>query len=105
MIISDKAFTLLPPDPAKCQQCAIEHPIDQPHVATTLCYGYFFYREHGRSPTWADAIAHCDAETQAAWTLHLTSIGIDVKSTNVGGDIETNAELKQRLDAASPPAD
>jgi hypothetical protein len=105
MTISDKAFTLLPPDLSKCQQCAIKHAVDQPHNATTLYYGYFFYREHGRSPTWADAIAHCDDQTQAVWTEHLASIGIDIDSTSIRGEIETNAELSQRLAAVSPPVD
>jgi hypothetical protein len=60
-------LTLLPPAPNKCQQCAVEHDPNEPHDATSLFYGFWFSQVYGRSPTWNDAIAHCDEATKQAW--------------------------------------
>lgn len=68
-------FNLMPPAPGKCQTCAVEHALEQPHNAQSLFYQYAFYAEHGRWPTWADAIAHCTSEMQAFWKKALLDIG------------------------------
>lgn len=36
---------------------------------------YKFYFEHGRWPTWADAMAHCSDEVKAAWEVALREGG------------------------------
>jgi hypothetical protein len=55
----------------ECPECGKIHDATQPHNAQSLFYQYSFYGKHGRWPTWADAIAHCDADTQALWKAAL----------------------------------
>lgn len=62
---------LLPCSPDVCQYCAVDHPPGQPHNAQSLYYQYHFYGRHGRWPTWADAVAHCEPAVRAAWELAL----------------------------------
>lgn len=71
-------WTLMPTPQGTCGQCAVDHEPDQPHNKQSLAYQYHFYSEHGRWPTWADAIAHCDAEMQAHWRAALKDKGVDV---------------------------
>lgn len=73
-----KTFSLLPPAPDKCPECATAHPPGQPHNRDSLYYQIKFHREHGRSPTWNDAWRHCTPETQRTWRKGLWEIGIDV---------------------------
>lgn len=58
-------FKLLPCAPGTCARCGVEHEPAQPHNAQSLYYQYRFYGEHGRWPTWADAVFHCEAPMQA----------------------------------------
>lgn len=53
---------LLPCKKGVCQECAVDHPSDQPHNAESLYYQYKFYAQHKRWPTWEDAMAHCTDE-------------------------------------------
>lgn len=71
-------FTLLPPPPNVCQVCARNHKPDWPHDAQSLYYQYHFFGEHGRWPTWADALAHCSEAMRAAWTARLAEFGVEV---------------------------
>jgi hypothetical protein len=50
-------------------------PPEQPHNAQSLYYQTIFNGMIGRPPTWADAMAHCDASTRRAWETHLREIG------------------------------
>lgn len=72
----EATWTLMPPKPEACQQCAREHEPDQPHDAQSLYYQYHFYAEHDRWPTWRDALAHCTPEVRAEWTRALAGHGI-----------------------------
>lgn len=76
------AMTLLPCPPGVCQECAVDHPHDQPHNQQSLHYQYRFYSEHGRWPTWTDAMAHCTPEVQAltrqALLLVLKKHGLEI---------------------------
>lgn len=45
-----------------CPECAVKHDPWQPHNKDSLTYQYKFYDEHGRLPTWEDAMAHCDED-------------------------------------------
>lgn len=67
-------WNLLPPPADCCQICAKKHTLDMPHNAQSLYYATAFNARVGRSPTWADAMAHCTPEIQAAWRRHLTNI-------------------------------
>ncbi|HEY9657636.1 MAG TPA: hypothetical protein V6C65_04165 [Allocoleopsis sp.] len=95
--VREGTLHLLPPAPGLCQQCAIDHPSEQPHDATSLFYGFWFVGLHGRSPTWADAMAHCTEEVKQVWSEYLSGIGIDINSTNVKGGISSKEELDDRL--------
>lgn len=66
---------LLPPKPDVCPICAVDHPPDQPHNAQSLYYQYRFHGVRGRWPTWADAIAHCEAGVRQAWEERLRQRG------------------------------
>ena len=76
-------FKLLPAKKGTCPQCAVDHPPDQPHNQQSLAYQYWFYNEHGRWPTWADAIAHCSQEIKNFWTAELASRGVKVKEVAI----------------------
>lgn len=94
-------WQVLPPAPGKCRSCAVEHDDMQPHDATSLYYQILFTNTHGRSPTWADAMAHCEPEVKEGWTKYLNSIGFDINSTQVRGGIKSKEELDERLANAS----
>ncbi len=63
-----------------CSECAVKHDPDQPHNKGSLTYQYKFYNQHGRWPTWADAMAHCPEEVKAVWIQALKKHGIDVEA-------------------------
>lgn len=65
---------LMPPAEGTCPICAVKHESNQPHNLQSMYYQYRFYGVRGRWPTWADAIAHCDAETQDHWKTELTKM-------------------------------
>ncbi len=67
---------LLPPGPDVCPICAIDHKPDEPHNQRSIYYQYRFYGIRGRWPTWADAVAHCSPEVQAAWKEELGQRGV-----------------------------
>lgn len=66
---------LLPPHPSLCQQCARDHPPEEPHDRESLFYQMWFMLTHGRWPTWADACAHTDPERQRLWREELEAMG------------------------------
>jgi hypothetical protein len=65
------AMTMLPCRPDVCQECAVDHAHDQPHNQQSLYYRVKFQAEHGRAPTWTDAMAHCSPEVRAQWRPRL----------------------------------
>jgi hypothetical protein len=73
-------FMLLPPNPeaAGCPLCGAEHQPHEPHNRDSLHYNYDFLAQHGRWPTWRDAVAHCDPEVQARWLAALTQKGVNI---------------------------
>lgn len=68
------AWTIVPPPKDACQFCAARHAPDQPHNAQSLYYQMAFNGIVGRSPTWADAIAHCDEPMRQGWEAHLRKL-------------------------------
>jgi hypothetical protein len=68
------AFDMLPPPADMCQICGVDHLPEYPHNAQSLHYQMIFSGMVGRSPTWADAMAHCDAKTRRTWEAHLRDL-------------------------------
>ncbi len=62
-----------------CEMCGVQHDPTLPHNRDSLMYQYKFYDQHGRFPSWADAMEHCDEEMKRLWTESLEQRGIDVK--------------------------
>lgn len=62
-----------------CPECAVKHDPKMPHNRDSLAYQYKFYDEHGRWPTWMDAMAHCDEEMKQAWIEALREKGVVVE--------------------------
>ena len=88
---------ILQPSPDRCQACAEKHDPGEPHNAQTFHYRWLFSSENGRSPTWADAMAHCAEKVQQKWMTYLTNIGVDVYSTNLTGSLKSKKDLEKRL--------
>lgn len=53
--------------PKICPDCLTEHLPLAPHDKESLFYNCTFFGQHGRWPTWSDAIAHCSQETRSLW--------------------------------------
>ena len=68
---------LLPAKDGTCPECATEHEKWEPH---NLClyYQYHFMAEHGRFPTWKDAMAHCTPDVKRKTIGVLKENGIKV---------------------------
>lgn len=63
-----RTFThMLPAQPDRCPLCAHHHAPAEPHNRYSMFYQMKFYQEHGRWPTWADAMAHCSEEVKQRW--------------------------------------
>ena len=67
-------MTLLPPAPGKCQACATDHEPELPHNQESLYWHYWFYGQHGRWPTWDDAMAHCFDEVRDLWKQAMVKV-------------------------------
>lgn len=62
-----------------CPICATAHDPNMPHNQQSMTYQYKFYDEHGRWPTWKDAMEHCTEEVQQVWKDALRDKGIEVE--------------------------
>lgn len=87
--------------PGTCQMCAVAHDPEMPHNQQSLAYQYKFYDQHGRFPTWADAMAHCSDEVKAQWREALAEHGIIVGEEPQAevGEIEITIEVTGEEDA------
>ena len=72
------AFGLMPAAPGTCPECAVDHPPELPHNQQSLFYQYKFYNEHGRWPTWEDAMAHCSEDMKEFWRIELRRRGVEI---------------------------
>ena len=61
-----------------CPECATVHDPRYPHNKDSLAYQYKFYDQHGRWPTWKDAMAHCDEAMKEAWIELLREKEVEV---------------------------
>ena len=68
------SMMLLPPSPGKCQCCAVEHKKHEPHNQQSVYWQFWFNMKFGRSPTWADAIAHSPEPLYSYWKNRLIEI-------------------------------
>lgn len=71
-------WALLPAKPGTCPECAVKHKLEYPHDQQSLFYQYKFYNEHGRWPTWEDAMAHCSDGMKVIWRGLLREHGIAI---------------------------
>lgn len=67
--------SLLPCAPDVCQECALDHDPEYSHNADSLYYQYKFYAEHGRWPTWKDAMEHSPEHLKTFWIEELKKAG------------------------------
>lgn len=67
-VVPKSNWALLKPGFDKCQECGTEHIPELPHNWQSLYYQMKFYQEHGRFPTWEDAMSHCDEDIKQRWT-------------------------------------
>lgn len=74
--VSSSTMHLLPAPADACQECAVKHEPSFPHNRDSLFYQMHFRKEHGRWPTWADAIAHCDERAKPAIKALLEREGV-----------------------------
>lgn len=100
MEIQKGTFYILPSPEGHCQVCGQKHPETEPHDPTSLKYQLFFTVNHpkGKSPSWEDAMAHCDEDVKVRWRFFLNGMGIDSNSEDVRGGITTQEELDKRLE-------
>lgn len=78
--LKDKhGFTMLSRTPeGTCPECAVKHDQNQPHNRDSLAYQYCFYDQHGRFPTWEDAMAHCTPDVKELWKQKLREHGVKI---------------------------
>ena len=67
---------ILPPMRGSCPICAAMHEEALPHKRNSIYYQMKFRQQHGRFPTWEDAMAHCTEEMKAAWREDLAAMGL-----------------------------
>lgn len=72
-------WIFLKPRPDLCQTCAVKHPESAPHNKDSLYYQMSFQVQHGREPTWKDAMAHCSEEVKVMWIEQLTKLGVKIE--------------------------
>lgn len=63
------------PSADRCSVCATAHLPAEPHNAMSLYYQMAFRLQHGRWPTWEDAMTHCDPDVREIWTEELIAVG------------------------------
>lgn len=61
-----------------CAECITPHEPAAPHNQQSLHYQMAFKEQHGRWPTWHDAMRHCDEKMKALWLAELAGHGVIV---------------------------
>ena len=75
-----------------CPECGRDHELEMPHDNQSLVYQYRFYDEHGRWPTWNDAMAHCSEPVRSAWASELAKLGIDIDEESGTGVLSVEVD-------------
>ena len=93
--------TILPPPKDCCQECAVKHDPGAPHNRDSIFYQMAFRQKHGRWPTWADAIAHCDErakadmkdllEREGVWSEPVEGMSEEEKAARTVGGLPTHS--------------
>ena len=78
--MTENKMVLMKPHPDACQVCGREHEPHLPHDQQSLYYQMAFHAQHGRYPTWEDAMAHCGPSVKHDWTVALRDHGIAIDS-------------------------
>ena len=78
MTAGDGVMTILPPAPDCCQVCATKHEPHLPHNPQSFYWQFKFNIQHGRVPTWKDALAHCSDAMKDLWVKALAERDIHV---------------------------
>ena len=86
---------ILPPMRGTCPICAAMHEAELPHNRNSLYYRMKFRQQHGRFPTWEDAMAHCSEEMKAAWRDDLSRLGL-MEGGRTDGDGGEERVMDQR---------
>jgi len=99
--MSKHSVTMLPPPAGCCQECGVEHDPPAPHNRDSIFYQMNFRRQHGRWPTWADAIAHCDdrikadlkdlLEKEGVWSEPVDGLSEEEKAARAVGGLPTHS--------------
>ncbi len=76
--MSSGTMMLLPPAGDRCQTCAVDHEPEAPHNPDSFYWQVAFNLEHGRVPTWADALEHCAEDVREQWVAILATHGVIV---------------------------
>lgn len=61
-----------------CPECIVKHEPSAPHNLQSMHYQMAFREQHGRWPTWHDAMRHCDEKIKALWLAELAAHGVVV---------------------------
>jgi len=83
---------MLPASPGTCPICATAHEPFLPHNLQSLFYGVRFQGLHGRSPTWADAAAHCTESVRDQWMQVTAKMGHKWSAPRTGDPIAERPE-------------
>lgn len=78
-------MVILPPKPGVCPICAANHEPAFPHNRDSLYYQMRFRQEHGRFPTWADAMEHCTQEMKDWFIDEYRKRGIIIEAEEHNG--------------------
>lgn len=84
-VIGMDQVMILPPKPGTCPTCAVNHDPAMPHNRDSLYYQMRFQQQHGRFPTWGDAMAHCTDEVKAVWMDELLKRGVPEEQFKTDG--------------------
>jgi hypothetical protein len=60
--MTDNPLSAMLSKPPTCDYCGDAHWPDEGHDAGSLIYQRNFERDHGRRPTYRDAVAHCEGQ-------------------------------------------
>lgn len=71
-------LTIPPPKEGACPLCGELHGRGEPHNKNSLLYQHRFRRNHGRYPTWEDAMAHCSLTVKKRFCERLKRHGVEV---------------------------
>src|ERR1700761_8339755 len=75
-----------------CEECAFQHGPTEPHNAQSVFYQIKFTSEHGRPPSWDDAMAHCDEKMKKMWAVALEDEGYPDTSEPLTGFFRQKGE-------------